>query len=89
MLVFDEQEVGIPIAWVISSKNKVDDIHGWLVEVYKRGKQCKEDWQANAFMTNDASAEIEEIRFDYPPIIFDISVLKLYISLFKHIILIE
>ena len=70
MLVFDEQEV--PIAWAISSRNKVDDIHGWLAEFYKRGKQCKEDWQVNAFMTDDASAEIEAIRFDNPPIIFDI-----------------
>ena len=43
LLLFNEQEVGVPIAWAISSRNKVDDIYGWLVEVYKRGKAYKED----------------------------------------------
>ncbi|GLJ25216.1 hypothetical protein SUGI_0482450 [Cryptomeria japonica] len=62
LLVFDEQEAGIPIAWAISSRNKVEDINEWLTEVYKRGKQSKEDWHVNAFMTDDASAEIEAIR---------------------------
>ncbi|GLJ47194.1 hypothetical protein SUGI_0996270 [Cryptomeria japonica] len=65
LLVFDEQEVSIPIAWAISSRNKVEDINEWLTEVYKRGKQSKEDWHVNAFMTDDASAEIEAIRLSF------------------------
>ncbi|XP_059076493.1 uncharacterized protein LOC131875825 [Cryptomeria japonica] len=65
LLVFDEQEAGIPIAWAISSRNKVEDINEWLTEVYKRGKQSKEDWHVNAFMTDDASAEIEAIRSSF------------------------
>ncbi|GLJ36743.1 hypothetical protein SUGI_0739890 [Cryptomeria japonica] len=65
LLVFDEQEAGIPIAWAISSRNKVEDINEWLIEVYKRGKQSKEDWHVNAFMTDDASAEIEAIRSSF------------------------
>ena len=71
-LYFYEQEASVPIAWAISSRNKVDDIHVWLEKVYKRGKQCKEDWQVNAFITNDVSVEIEAIRFDCALIIFDI-----------------
>ncbi|GLJ28003.1 hypothetical protein SUGI_0549830 [Cryptomeria japonica] len=65
LLVFDEQEAGIPIAWAISSRNKVEDINEWLTEVYKRGKQSKEDWHVNAFMTDDASAKIEAIRSSF------------------------
>ncbi|GLJ52772.1 hypothetical protein SUGI_1124130 [Cryptomeria japonica] len=65
LLVFDEQEADIPIAWAISSRNKVEDINEWLIEVYKRGKQSKEDWHVNAFMTDDASAEIEAIRSSF------------------------
>ncbi|XP_059075369.1 uncharacterized protein LOC131875306 [Cryptomeria japonica] len=65
LLVFDEQEADIPIAWAISSINKVEDINEWLIEVYKRGKQSKEDWHVNAFMTDDASAEIKAIRSSF------------------------
>ena len=43
LFVFDEQEAGVPVAWAISSRNRVEDIYEWLGEVYKRGKQCKED----------------------------------------------
>ena len=63
MLVFDEQEAGVLIAWAISSRNKVEDINEWVTKIYKRGKQCKEDWNVNAFMTDDASPEIEAIKF--------------------------
>ena len=63
LLVFDEQEAGVPIAWAISSRNKVEDINEWLSEVYKRGKEFKKDWHVNAFMIDDASAKIEAIRF--------------------------
>ena len=66
LLVFDEQEAGVPVAWAISSRNKIEDINEWLREVYKRGKAQKEDWHVNAFMTDDASAEIEAIRFYQP-----------------------
>ncbi|GLJ35915.1 hypothetical protein SUGI_0720590 [Cryptomeria japonica] len=65
LLAFDEQEAGVPVAWAISSRNKVEDINEWLMEVYKRGKQDKEDWHVNAFMTDDASAEIEAIRLSF------------------------
>ncbi|GLJ34588.1 hypothetical protein SUGI_0695670 [Cryptomeria japonica] len=65
LLVFDEQEAGVPVAWAISSRNKVEDINEWLMEVYKRGKRDKEDWHVNAFMTDDASAEIEAIRLSF------------------------
>ncbi|KAH9319153.1 hypothetical protein KI387_020922, partial [Taxus chinensis] len=63
LLVFDEQEARVPIAWAISSRNKIEDIYGWLAEVQKRGKHLRADWQINAFITDDASAEIQAIRY--------------------------
>ncbi|GLJ40912.1 hypothetical protein SUGI_0846320 [Cryptomeria japonica] len=66
LIVFvDLNLAGVPVAWAISSRNKVEDINEWLMEVYKRGKQDKEDWHVNAFMTDDASAEIEAIRLSF------------------------
>ena len=63
MLVFYEQEVGVPIAWAISSRNKIEDINEWLTIVYKRGKQIKQHWHVNSLMTDDAITEIEAIKF--------------------------
>lgn len=70
MLVFDEKEALVPVAWAISSRNKIEDIYEWLIEVYKRGKAYKEDWHVNVFITDDASAEVEVIRFYQPYFIF-------------------
>ena len=63
MLYFYEQEAGVPIAWAISSRNRFEDINKWLIEIYKWGKQLKDDWHVNPFMTDDASVEIEAIKF--------------------------
>lgn len=33
IIVFDEKEVGVPVAWEISSRNEVEDINRWLSEI--------------------------------------------------------
>ncbi|XP_057845861.1 uncharacterized protein LOC131055410 [Cryptomeria japonica] len=65
LLVFDEQEAGIPVAWAISSRHNIEDINEWLVEVHRRGKQCKEDWHVNAFIVDDVAADIQAIRLPF------------------------
>ncbi|GLJ26375.1 hypothetical protein SUGI_0508190 [Cryptomeria japonica] len=32
-LVFDEQQSGVPVAWVVTSRNKIEDIQVWLMEL--------------------------------------------------------
>lgn len=63
LLVFDKQQNGIPIAWVVSSRNRSSDISSWLSKIMERGRQLKPDWTVNAFMTDDALAEIDAIRY--------------------------
>lgn len=63
LLVFDKQQNGIPIAWVVSSRNRSSDISSWLSKIMERGQQLKLDWTVNAFMTDDALAEIDAIRY--------------------------
>lgn len=63
LLVFDKQQNGIPIAWVVSSRNRSSDISLWLSKLMERGRQLKPDWTVNAFMTDDALAEIDAIRY--------------------------
>ncbi|GLJ46816.1 hypothetical protein SUGI_0987230 [Cryptomeria japonica] len=61
-LVFDEQQSGVPVAWVVTSRNKIEDIQVWLMELRRRGKEKRPDWRINAFIMDDASAEIQAIQ---------------------------
>ena len=79
MLIFYEQEASVPIAWAISSRSRVEDISEWLTMIYRQGKQLRDDWHVNAFMTDDASAEIEAIRFLLPLI----SIFKVKLTQFQ------
>eukprot|EP01018_Ginkgo_biloba_P029619 Gb_01440 [translate_table: standard] len=58
LMVFDKQQNGLLIAWVISSCDRASDIKDWLSALIEEGvKECQ-DWKINAFMTDDALAEI-------------------------------
>ena len=35
LLVFDEQEAGVPVAWAISLRSRVEDINEWLTMIYR------------------------------------------------------
>eukprot|EP01018_Ginkgo_biloba_P023023 Gb_36471 [translate_table: standard] len=62
LMVFDKQQNGLPIAWVISSCDRASDIKTWLSALIEEGvKECQ-DWKVNAFMTDDALAEIGALR---------------------------
>ncbi|GLJ37851.1 hypothetical protein SUGI_0770050 [Cryptomeria japonica] len=61
-LVFDEQQSGVPVAWAMTSRNKIEDIQVWLMELRRQGKEKRPDWRINAFITNDASPEIQAIE---------------------------
>eukprot|EP01018_Ginkgo_biloba_P014253 Gb_08179 [translate_table: standard] len=58
LMVFDKQQNGSPISWVISSHDKASDIKIWLSALIEEGVKEREDWKVNAFMTNDALAEM-------------------------------
>ncbi|GLJ37552.1 hypothetical protein SUGI_0763180 [Cryptomeria japonica] len=61
-LIFDEQQSRVPAAWVVTSRNKIEDIQVWLMELWRRGKEKRPDWRINAFITDDVSAEIQAIE---------------------------
>ena len=63
LLIFDKQQSGVPIAWVVSSRNRSSDISLWLSKLMDRGRQLKLEWTVNAFMTDDVLAEINAIRY--------------------------
>eukprot|EP01018_Ginkgo_biloba_P025895 Gb_25490 [translate_table: standard] len=62
LMVFDKQQNGLPIVWVISSRDKASDIKIWLSALIEEGvKEC-EDWKVNTFIKDDALAKIGALR---------------------------
>jgi hypothetical protein len=63
-MVFDKHHNGVPVAWVISSCNSTYDIHKWLSTLFDVGMKERQDWHVQTFITDDATAEIQALRFD-------------------------
>ena len=61
-MVFDEHHNGVPVAWVISSRNTTYDICKWMSTLIAAGKKEQPNWDVKAFITDDAAAEIEALR---------------------------
>ena len=62
LMVFDKHRNGVPIAWVISSRNTTGDLSNCLSSLFIAGLKERSDWIVRAFITDDAVAEIEALR---------------------------
>eukprot|EP01018_Ginkgo_biloba_P015639 Gb_07089 [translate_table: standard] len=62
LMVFNKKKNGLPITWVISSRDNASDIKIWLSALIEEGVKEREDWKVNAFMTDDALADIGGLR---------------------------
>ena len=62
LMVFDKHRNGVPIAWVISSRNTTGDLSNWLSSLFIARLKERSDWIVRAFITDDAVAEIEALR---------------------------
>ena len=62
LMVFDKHRNGVPIAWVIASRNTTGDLSNWLSSLFIAGLKERSDWIVRAFITDDAVAEIEALR---------------------------
>ncbi|MCO5554535.1 hypothetical protein L7F22_008065 [Adiantum nelumboides] len=62
ILVFDAFRNGVPIAWIITSSCCCSDIAKWLTKLRNRVLDHNKGWEPNAFMVDDAEAEIQALR---------------------------
>lgn len=62
LVVFDEWHNGIPIAWVITSRQKEDDIFDWLwaLKLFVNNEDLA--WKPSCFIVDDAIQEREAIK---------------------------
>ncbi|GLJ13241.1 hypothetical protein SUGI_0208570 [Cryptomeria japonica] len=58
----NQKQSGVPVAWVVTLRNKIEDIQVWLMELWRRAKEKRPDWGINAFIMDDASAKIHVIE---------------------------
>lgn len=61
-MAFDGQQHGVPVAWVVASRNMSPDIVKWLEVLMDKCYQLRPDWKVNAFMVDDALAKIDALR---------------------------
>lgn len=61
-MAFDGQQHGVPVTWVVASRNTSLDIVKWIEVLMDRCYQHCPNWKVNAFMVNDALAEIDTLR---------------------------
>ena len=61
-MAFDEQQSGVLVAWVVAERNTSADIVLWLEQLMQQCYQIRPEWKANAFMVDDALAEISTLR---------------------------
>ena len=62
-MVFEKHHNGVPVAWLISSRNTTYDIRKWLSALFSMGVKERSDWRVRAFITDDVAAEIQALRF--------------------------
>ena len=61
-MAYDEQKSGVPVAWVVAERNTSADIALWLEQLMQQCYQICLDCKVNAFMVDDALAEISALR---------------------------
>ncbi|KAH9299293.1 hypothetical protein KI387_030975, partial [Taxus chinensis] len=62
ILAFDNMHNGLPVAWVLMSRATVPDLTLWMRKLVVSAHCHMLEWKPNAFMVDDARAEIVAIR---------------------------
>jgi hypothetical protein len=61
VMVFDKWHNGVPIAFIITKRSKQIDLSPWMTELKRRAVGASPEWRPNAFIVDDAQAEINTI----------------------------
>ena len=64
MMVFDEWQNGVPVAFVITAWQKQSDLASWMQKLKDRMLAAKADWHPNAFVLDNANNEINSFRLE-------------------------
>ena len=63
LMVFDDFRNGVPIAWVITSRQKEDDLIQWLTALHAKAITVQPEWRSICFIVDDAIHERNAIKY--------------------------
>jgi hypothetical protein len=74
MMIFDKWQNGCPGAYVVTSRSKQLDLGPWMLALKTKMTATLPEWRPNAFIVDDAQAEINALRYDFLSSSFAVSV---------------
>ena len=63
LIVFDDFYNDVPIAWVITSRQKQDDLMQWLTALRAKAIIVQPEWRPSCFIVDDAIHERNAIKY--------------------------
>jgi phosphatidylserine decarboxylase len=62
LMVFDAHRTGMPVAWIITSCQKCDDLVEWLTPLKTKLIRKNLKWKPSCFIVDDAPQELQALR---------------------------
>ena len=62
MMVFDKWQNGVPVAFIITARQKQSNLTSWMQKVKEKMLAAKADWKPNEFVLHNADNEINSLR---------------------------
>jgi len=62
LMGFDDHRTGVPLAWIITSRQKVQDLIEWLKPLKEKMLSHMPHWKPSCFLVDDAPQELKASR---------------------------
>jgi hypothetical protein len=62
LMVFDAHRIGVPIAWIITSRQTCDDLVEWLIPLKTKLLRKNPKWKPSCFIVDDAPQELRALQ---------------------------
>jgi hypothetical protein len=62
VLAFDDHRTGVPLAWIITSKQTIQDLIKWLKPLKDKMLSHMPHWKPSCFFIDDAPQESKALR---------------------------
>lgn len=84
LLVFDSKKNAIPVAWIITPRFAICEIHRWMRALYDRIHSKDPTWKLGGFIIDDPLADLNVIRLTFVKLYFFICLMFATIMLQEH-----
>jgi phosphatidylserine decarboxylase len=61
LMVFDAHHNGVPVAWIITSRQTFNDLVEWLTPLKTKLLKKNHKWKRSCFIVNDAPQELQTL----------------------------